>query len=433
MSGEKKLAVLLFGARLGTLTCDRNGKLGFVYHDGARSKRHAMPLSLSLPLLRREHGHAPVDAFLWGLLPDNENVLDRWGREFHVSSRNPFALLAHVGEDCAGAVQIVSEERAASIEGPGPVRVEWLTEAGVAERLRSLRVDETAWSRADDEGRFSLAGAQPKVALFHDGDRWGIPIGRTPTTHILKPGIPGLDAQAENEHFCLALARAAGIPAAASEIARFDDELAIVVDRYDRAVQAGRILRVHQEDACQAMAVHPARKYEVDGGPGARAIAELIREHSRKPDEDLETFADALAFNWLIGGTDAHAKNYSFLIGADGRVRLAPLYDVASALPYDHLQVRKLRLAMRIGGKYRLWEIGRHEWTKLAGELRMDSEALVARVRAMAARLPDLAAELRGQLSAAGLDPAAMERLETEIRASATRFGARLALSSTAR
>lgn len=430
---SEDLVVVLGAMEAARLRRDRGGRLTLTYASSWRERPGAHPVSLSMPLALERHDTAVVAPYLWGLLPDNEIILQRWAKRFGVSASNAFALLAHVGEDCAGAVRFVAPDRVDALAREGEGAIEWLDTAGVAARLRLLRSDAAAWRTTGDAGQFSLAGAQPKTALARVDGRWGVPSGRTPTTHILKPGIPGLDAQAENEHFCLALARAAGIPAAASEIARFDDELAIVVDRYDRAVQAGRILRVHQEDACQAMAVHPARKYEVDGGPGARAIAELIREHSRKPDEDLETFADALAFNWLIGGTDAHAKNYSFLIGADGRVRLAPLYDVASALPYDHLQVRKLRLAMRIGGKYRLWEIGRHEWTKLAGELRMDSEALVARVRAMAARLPDLAAELRGQLSAAGLDPAAMERLETEIRASATRFGARLALSSTAR
>jgi serine/threonine-protein kinase HipA len=395
----RELAVLLYGAPIGTLRCDRNAKLGFTYTQEARSVRNAVPLSLSLPLARREHGHDSVAPFLWGLLPDNENVLARWGREFQVSPRNPFALLAHVGEDCAGAVQIVPPERVGEIEGPGPVHVDWISESEIAERLHTLRTDETAWSRADDEGRFSLAGAQPKMALFHDGARWGIPIGRTPTTHILKPPTGVFEGQIENEHFCLHLARKLGLPVATSRIVRFGAETTFVVERYDRvrmtpgmaAAMAARaaakaaeaaarvdaeaaeaasqaaglaelgkaqpVLRLHQEDLCQALGVRPQSKYQNEGGPSPERIADLLRNHSDEPRQDLDTFVGALAFNWLIGGSDGHAKNYSLLHGSGGRVRFAPLYDLASALPYPDLNTPKLKLAMKYGSHYpRLWQ-----------------------------------------------------------------------------
>lgn len=433
----KQLAVLLHAAPIGMLRCDRNAKLSFVYDDKARMARNAVTLSLSLPLARREHGHNAVDAFLWGLLPDNENVLSRWAREFHVSSRNPFSLLAHVGEDCAGAVQIVPLERVPDIEGPGPVRVHWLTEAEIAERLRALRSDESAWSRADDEGRFSLAGAQPKMALFHDGKRWGIPIGRTPTTHILKPPTGALHGQIENEHFCLRVARAQRLPVASSVIARFEDETAIVIERYDRVRlsaarppatsearkgathAAGRaaarktqpVVRLHQEDMCQALAVRPQSKYQNEGGPSPEQIADLLRDHSNKPREDLAVFTDALLFNWLLGGSDAHAKNYSLLHGEGGRVRLAPLYDVASALPYPSLNTPRLKLAMKLGGHYRLREIGARELRKLAAGLKQDPDAVIERARDLCEQVPQGAETVRDQCKRAGLDHPILDQL----------------------
>jgi serine/threonine-protein kinase HipA len=453
----KELAVMLYGAPIGSLRSDRNARLSFVYADKARSARSAVPLSLSLPLARREHGHDPVDAFLWGLLPDNENVLARWGREFHVSSRNPFALLAHVGEDCAGAVQIVLPDRVREIEGPGPVRVDWLGESEVAERLAALRRDETAWSRTDDEGRFSLAGAQPKVALFHDRQRWGVPIGRTPTTHILKPPTGAFHGQIEDEHFCLQLARKLGLPVASSRVMRFASEAAIVVERYDRvrmtpamaatmaataaaeaaaaAARAGAagpaeaaaaaadaaqaaaraagladlgktqpVLRLHQEDMCQALGVRPQSKYQNEGGPSPEQIANLLRDHSDDPRTDIDTFADALLFNWLIGGSDGHAKNYSLLHGTGGRVRLAPLYDVASALPYPSLNTSKLKLAMKLGSHYRLRDIGVADLRKLATGMKLNPEALIERARTMSARMPDAARAVATTCKQDGLD-----------------------------
>jgi serine/threonine-protein kinase HipA len=145
--------------------------------------------------------------------------------------------------------------------------------------------------------------------------------------------VPDLDGHAENEHFCMSFAADLGLPVARSRVARFEGQPAIVVDRYDCVVTPKGVVRVHQEDVCQALGVPPSLRYEADGGPGAGAIVELLREHSRSADEDVYVLVQALILNWLIAGTDAYAKNYSILIGDEGRPRLAPLYDVASALP----------------------------------------------------------------------------------------------------
>ncbi|MPZ35194.1 MAG: hypothetical protein GEV13_30175 [Rhodospirillales bacterium] len=217
--------------------------------------------------------------------------------------------------------------------------------------------------------------------LFHRG-RWGVPSGRIPTTHILKPESAEFDGHAENEHFCLTLARAVGLPAAQSNVHRFGHEVAIVVERYDRVtLDDGDITRIHQEDMCQALGVMPTSKYQSEGGPRPADIAELLRRHSSRPQEDVGTFVDALVFNWLIGGTDAHAKNYSLLHGSGGALRLAPLYDLASALPYDQLDERKLKLAMRMGREYLLQNVGLRQWQQVEGDLRLQAGSLVRRAR----------------------------------------------------
>jgi serine/threonine-protein kinase HipA len=168
---------------------------------------------------------------------------------------------------------------------------------------------------------------------------------------------------------------------------------------------------VHQEDGCQALAVHPAHKSENEGGPGARAIADILREHSRKADEDILVFIESLIFNWLIGGTDAHGKNYSFLIGAEGRARLAPLYDVASALPYAGTQLQKLKLAMKVGSKYRLHEINLYHWEKLAHELKYPAEKVRASVLRMAGSMPDLAGTVLRRERERGLSHPVLSKL----------------------
>ena len=397
-----RLVALANGREMGEVRRER-GRLRFAYAAGWREARGAYPLSLSMPLAAAEHGHAPVDAFLWGLLPDNATVLDRWAKRFQVSARSPFALMAHVGEDCAGAVQFVRPDRLEAVIGQGPAEVEWLDESGVAGRLRALRSDHAAWRSPRDTGQFSLAGAQPKTALLLEEGRWGVPAGRTPTTHILKPPTGTFDGHAENEHLCMRLAAALGLSTARSEVARFKDEVAIVVERYDRRRTPSGFVRVHQEDMCQALGIIPSLKYQNEGGPGAEEIVKLLRAVSSRPEEDVGRFCDALAFNWLIGGTDAHAKNYSLLIGAGARARLAPLYDVASILPYDDIDLNKAKLAMRIGREYRLRDIGVRHWARLAEALRLDPEALRDRLLELAKEIPDHLRVIRREAERAGL------------------------------
>lgn len=377
------LVVLMDGRIAGAVKQDRNGELTLTYDDEWAKSATSTPLSVSMPLSQRIHDDA-IRPYLLGLLPDNDKVLERWARTFHASARNPFALLGHVGEDCAGAVQFVTPDRVeAQLARDGGVT--WMSEAEIADQIRLLRRDPAAWHVATT-GNFSLGGAQSKTALHYDEAtrRWGAPWGAVPTTHILKPAISGLDDHDLNEHLCLEAARHLGLHAAASRIASFDGERVIVVDRYDRLRREdGAIGRLHQEDLCQALGIPPVIKYQSEGGPSPEQILGLLRSESR-----VRRFMDALAFNWIIAGTDAHAKNYSLLLSGS-EVRLAPLYDLASALPYDEMHAPKLRMAMRIGGEYRIAAIRARHWRRLAESGGLDPDAAVARIDDLAARTPD--------------------------------------------
>jgi serine/threonine-protein kinase HipA len=409
-----ELVALLDEKEIGRVRRDERGRLTFVYDDAWRQAADAYPLSLSMPLGAKEHGRSVIEAFLWGLLPDNERVLDRWAAKFHVSARNVFALISHVGEDCAGAVQFVTPDRLSAIRGGKGDNVEWLDESEIAKRLQTLRADHAAWRLPRDTGEFSLAGAQPKTALLLQNGRWGIPSGRLPTTHILKPPTGHFDGHAENEHICLMLARNFGLPAAQSKVMRFKEEIAIVIERYDRQHKGNDIVRVHQEDICQTLGIMPTKKYQNEGGPSALNIVELLRTYSTDRQDDLDTFVAALGFNWLIAGTDAHAKNFSLLLGGR-RVRLAPLYDVASILPYDEFDLRKVKLAMKIGGEYKLSLIGLRQWQKFARETRVEADELVELLASMAKQLPDEVNDVRARAREEGLNAAIVERLATQL------------------
>jgi serine/threonine-protein kinase HipA len=280
-----------------------------------------------------------------------------------------------------------------------------------AERIRLLRLDPTAWQPTLEHGQFSLAGAQAKIALFREGGRWGRPSGRIPTSHIIKPAVEGLDDHDLNEHLSLQAAGYIGLRVARSEIVEFGDERAIVIERYDRIQDGHGLMRVHQEDLCQAFGLPPTSKYQREGGPGPTQIVDLLRttDPAAGP-QSVASFVDALAFSWLIGGTDAHGKNYSVLLSGR-QVRLAPLYDVASILPYKDFQRPGLKLAMRIGDEYRLdWIAARH-WLRMAREMRLDDEALLERVRDLAQRVPEAFARAAKDARVRALDTPLPDRL----------------------
>ena len=414
-----ELVALLDGREVGCVRNDARGRLTFVYDNDWRQAEGAYPLSLSMPLAAEEHGPSAVQAFLWGLLPDNERVLERWARKFQVSARNAFALISHVGEDCAGAVQFVTSDRLEALRSGAEDKVEWLDETAIAKRLQTLREDHAAWRLPRDTGQFSLAGAQPKTALLLQKGKWGIPSGCIPTTHILKPPTGHFDGHAENEHVCLMLARNLGLPVADTKVMCFGKEIAIVIERYDRQFSGNEIVRVHQEDICQALGILPTRKYQSEGGPTPADVIELLRTYSTDRIADVDTFIDALGFNWLIAGTDAHAKNYSLLLAGGPHVRLAPLYDIASILPYDDVDIQKIKLAMKIGGEYKLGLIGLRDWQKFARETRLDPDKVIAGLISMAEQLPDIVTDVRAQAQKDGLDNAIIGRLAEHLIARA--------------
>jgi serine/threonine-protein kinase HipA len=414
----KHLTAFLYGARVGEISEDKNGNPAFVYDEQWSTLPDAVPLSLSMPTTSARHGARQTAPFLWGLLPENPVVLDRLAREHNTSARNPVALLGVVGEDCAGAVQFLRQDRLGILNQPGSIR--WLDEAEIRLRLRLLREQAGSIGRAPDEtGQFSLAGAQSKTALYWDGGRWGVPSGRTPTTHILKPPMPGLQGQVENEHFCLLLARALDFVSSNSSVRRFNGEVCIVVERYDRLRETTKneYVRLHQEDMCQALSVMPALKYQRDGGPSIKHVVHLLRDNSSAALEDMRQFVRAMVLNFVILGTDAHAKNFSVII-APGRsrtqVRLAPLYDVISYLPYTD-GTRRVRMSMSVGGNYEYDEVMPRHWERESRSCGLPADQTLADIRDIIARCPEAAADVARRCQKSGLSHPVIGQLATHI------------------
>lgn len=352
-----RLQVALNGRRVGVLERAASGAISFAYAgEWLADERRALPVSLSLPLREERYSGNVVSAYFDNLLPDNDAIRRMVAERVGADGTDAFSLLDKIGRDCVGALQFLPEGEELVV--PGKPRGDSLSEADVAETIRDLP-SAPLGIRGDGERevRISIAGAQEKTALlWHRG--WCLPEGSTPTTHILKPQLGelpnGLDMRnsVENEHFCLTLCRELGLETATTDVLDFEDVRVLCVKRFDRFKTAdGRLLRVPQEDFCQALSVPPTRKYNRDDGPGLRECLDLL-SGSDDPQGDRRRFLEAQVAFWLLGAPDGHAKNFSIFLNPGGRYRLTPLYDVMSVQPNysaGKLRRRDFKMAMAIG------------------------------------------------------------------------------------
>ncbi|MDY0303076.1 MAG: type II toxin-antitoxin system HipA family toxin [Sphaerochaeta sp.] len=351
------LSVWQNGIRVGTWSVSSSQHL-FTYDEAWITSPQSRPLSLSMPLTSAHESYRGerVRSFFDNLLPDSEVIRGRIKRRYRLRSDSPFDLLAQVGRDCVGAIHLLPPD-----EEPAPQRIEGkpLDDSEVAAILRSVINPGSSNTHDDEDFRLSLAGAQEKTALlFHDGE-WHIPIGATPSTHIIKlpmgtfgPFGVNLDTSIENEWLCSLIAKELGLGAAHSALHRFEDQRVLVVERFDRryAPDRSHILRLPQEDFCQATGTSPALKYESDGGPTMATIMDILLGSSNAR-EDREHFFSSQILFYLLAAPDGHAKNFSLFIESGGRFRLTPLYDVISAYPFlgkgsAQIAEQKLTMAM---------------------------------------------------------------------------------------
>lgn len=349
------LRVYLNSRLVGHLQRQASGAIDFRYDPTWLAWEHALPVSLSLPLREDRFIGDAVLAVFDNLLPDAEEVRRRMAERVRAEGHDAFSLLAAVGRDCVGALQFLPEGVAPA--AAGQVQGRPVTDEVIRRRIRDLGRNPLGVD-AEDDFRISIAGAQEKTALLFWKERWHIPQATTATTHILKPQIGklgnGIDLSrsVENEYFCMRLIQAFGLPAAEVGIADFDGERVLVIERFDRHwTLDGRLLRLPQEDCCQALGVPSSRKYESDGGPGMGRVLDFLKAGD-DPGADREMFVRAQILFWLLGATDGHAKNFSVFLHPGGRFRLTPLYDIMSAQPNldaGQIQQNKMKLAMAVG------------------------------------------------------------------------------------
>ena len=359
------LNVYLNGKLVGLLRRKKSGAIDFRYDPAWLDWENSFAISISLPLREDRYVGDPVVAVFDNLLPDNNDIRQRLATRKDAGGTDAYSLLSSIGRDCVGALQFLPEDIAP--DQAGLVKGTPVTTDEIAAILSDLERAPLGLSK-DSEFRISLAGVQEKTALLYWKGKWHKPLGSTATTHILKPQIgiqsgTDLSQSVENEFFCMQILRALGLPTAEVSIADFANQRALVVERFDRQwTKDGRLLRLPQEDCCQALSVQPSLKYESDGGPGIVDILELLKA-SDDPESDQRLFMKAQIAFWLLGATDGHAKNFSIFLYPGGGFLLTPLYDVMSTQPlFDNKQLTKnqIRMAMAAAGNnrhYKVYEI----------------------------------------------------------------------------
>jgi serine/threonine-protein kinase HipA len=326
------------------------------------------------------------------LLPEAE-ARDQIARNLGISTNNDFAMLERIGGECASAISLWPEERVSEPQS----EVRWLDDGEAAEIMKLLPQRPLL---AGEEGlRLSLAGAQVKLPVVIDAGsdgtpRLGLPLGDTPSTHIIKPEPARFPGLSENEAWCMALARRVGLDAAEVWEKEIGKVPCLIVKRYDRVQESfgTAARRLHQEDFCQALGYASSRKYQQEGGPSLRECFQIIREWSTTPVLDIRQMLDAVIFAAVTGNADAHGKNHSFLYAQETR-RMAPLYDQVCTMAWPELSTT---LSMKIGSASTLAELSLEHFKQLCGKAKLGWPMARERVGMICRQILDAADEAKG-------------------------------------
>lgn len=378
---NKSLFVVFGSDPVGKISFDEERRWIFQYDPIWLKNDRAIPLSVRLPLQSNPFSPDFAKPFFANLLPEGE--LRRLIAAKHkISVTNDFELLAALGGECAGAFSVSSEKGETS--GKGKYRE--ISKKELEKLVREM--PKVPLLTADKKARLSLAGAQSKLPIYYKNEKIFFPEEGAPSSHILKPPIPNVEDSVANEAFCMKLASALGLDVPENKVIFFQKIPIYLIERYDRQeIPPAFLQRLHQEDFCQALGNFPDQKYQNEGGPSFQECFQVLDQYSLQPALDKKAFIACAVFNFLIGNSDAHAKNFSLLISKEG-VRLAPFYDLMSTRVYEGLSDR---LAMKIGNKYESDLVQERHWETFSEEAGVKPRIVWDILKKFSRELPPLA------------------------------------------
>lgn len=375
------LHVWMDGRRhMGVFTRDADGTVEFRYDSNA-----TVTLSVSLPLTG-DWGAGTPGAFLDNLLPDEETARRAMMRRLGAASTDVFDLLDSV--DSTGGLVFTRSEDVGAFDRT----IEPVDENMLADQIALIeRRPHSWWNEEGAHERFSLAGAQGKFSLTRIQGDWYWPNSSVPSTHIVKPQPHDLHDLRDIELAIMHLARLCGLPVPQNGVLSVRGHDAYIVERFDRVVRDGRIVRLRQEDLLQALGLPGRMKYDV-------GVDEVLNLLHRMDASDALSYAwlERYAFNISSANSDAHAKNYSLMPDDEG-VRLAPVYDVVSTRFWPEF-VQEYAMPMNEDAPFAEW-VTPSQWADLARRHGLDEDRVVLCARTMAARVLTRAESLSELLS----------------------------------
>ena len=407
----KSLSVWWDGAVVGALQIDEHGDLAFAYDAAWLIDPAKRAVSISLPKRSQPFNRRETRPFFAGLLPE-EGQREAVARVLGVSKANDFRLLEQLGGDVAGALTLWPD-------GETPPAAVGLAAVKPLEDARLVEILDTLPTRpflaGQEEGlRLSLAGAQQKLPVVLVNGRIALPAPGQPSTHILKPPISRLPGTTENEALAMRLASRVRLRAAPVEPRRTEDRPYLLVERYDRMVDAdGAVRRLHQEDICQALGIAPERKYASEGGPTFPPCFDLLRRASSQPARAVLDLVEAAIFNVILGNADAHGKNFSLLYGPRGRIEFAPLYDLMCTAAYPDLHAK---FAMKVGRRATLEEFTVSTWEDFAREVGMGAPFVRRRATVLAERTLETLPVAADEIAEAGFEGPELRRIQEVVQ-----------------
>jgi serine/threonine-protein kinase HipA len=384
---EKKLNVYLCGNKIGVLSEDEILQLTFQYDN-----LKVAQLSVNLPVRSEPYPNAYAFPFFENLTPEGEVFEILTGN--HVSGNKTFSILDRYGGDCAGAVAFYEKQ---------PTDKEELYEipsSKIAQIIDRLPEDPLL-TGMENPPRLSLAGAQSKFAIYKSDNKYFRSNDENPTTHIIKINNKRFPNLLKNELFCMKLAEKIQLNVPETELKDVDGRPYLEITRYDRFVQNGIVSRIHQEDFCQALGIASARKYQTGDGASLGDCYRIVYEYSDKRLADTLRFIEWIIFNYLVGNTDAHAKNISLLHINDG-IKLAPFYDILSTEIYSE-KIIDHTTAMLINGKGKYDSIKPEDFIALFEVLKLNATNTMKSIKDKFEHFFSTAEKLREKLLAEDL------------------------------
>jgi serine/threonine-protein kinase HipA len=396
----KILSVRLNGQPVGILKQTPTGKMIFTYDISATKA-----ISVGMPIREEPYSEMQTDAYFGGLLPESETAKKILGKIYGISHSNHFALLKAIGYDCAGALSCHAMDEPIREHSSFPLTARLISDDELYQHIKELP-QKPLFVNVDGL-RLSLAGVQDKAAVCLVDNQIALAENGCPTTHILKPSSHYFAGMAENEYFCLRIAKAIGLPIPDIQLRQINNITFLLIERYDRRIKNHSVERIHQEDFCQGLGVLSSKKYQHEGGPGFKNCFELLK-NSSQPAVDRNLLVSALIFNYLIGNMDAHAKNFSLLHHSPSNIRLAPFYDLVCTRVYQNLTTK---MAMKIGSQYDTKNLFPKHWEQLCKEVQYRFIAMKNKMEEQGESILTIASQEKQVLASNGHNTEILDRI----------------------